>query len=286
MRTSLIAAGLLCLAGCAGPTVEIVYVLPPDVPVDAGAAVGSIGAVTVEAEDPGDLRPGAALRDALTAALDPGEGTLAVSATGTLKRTETPGERTIRRPAGAGLSEQVVPTLRRRAEARIVFTVTGGGEPIAVEAHETYDSADDPRTRGPLGLARADAPENIPPIETIYRELLAAGAESLAGMLRPAEVRATEPLRPIGAETRQAVERGDYPAAVGRLEARLADHPTDADAYFNLGVLNEKLGNLSAAEDAYRAAGELLRKADRTDGELFPRAERARRRVARVRAHR
>ncbi|MBK8016268.1 MAG: tetratricopeptide repeat protein [Betaproteobacteria bacterium] len=52
----------------------------------------------------------------------------------------------------------------------------------------------------------------------------------------------------------QALEQGDHPLAAQRARSRLADHPTDGEAWFLLGIAERALGDPRAAAESYRRA--------------------------------
>jgi hypothetical protein len=128
----------------------------------------------------------------------------------------------------------------------------------AAETRQSYDSTDDPRTRGPLGLDRADGPAHVPPTQTIVRELLTACVETFAEMIRPREVVARLPLRgTLNAEGRNglaAAGREDFAEAVRHLAAAVEAEPKNSDLRFNLAACAEAGGDLAAALAAYEAA--------------------------------
>jgi len=269
-RLSLLWA-VLAAGGCAGPAVTVRHVLPAALPLPADVASIHVGEFAVRGQAPEGLADSlaAALKKALADAPWRAEAragaprpTARVEVAGEVRAesAETRGSRLLR-PGRQDQPERAVPTLRRTASVRVTFALTraDGGEPLgAAEVRRTYDSAEDPRTRGPLGLGRPDDPDAVPPAGQVLRELLAECAEAFARMVSPAVVEARVPLRAAGGE---AAERGlkaaaaeDWRAAAGHFQAALDAAGEDANLLFNLAAVREALGELDASEADYRAA--------------------------------
>jgi len=153
-----------------------------------------------------------------------------------------------------------VPALVRTASVRATFEVrqADGERLAAAEVPATYRSTQDPRTRGPLGLDRGDDPANIPPADTIVRELLASCADRFVEMLRPREATVRISLRPApGADAAKGLEaarRGKYEAAAEHFREALRSAPASADLLFNLGAVLEADGRFPDALAAYEQA--------------------------------
>ncbi|GAG20652.1 unnamed protein product, partial [marine sediment metagenome] len=177
-----------------------------------------------------------------------------------IETRDTGGTRTVRRwSSGPNQMEtQDVETLVRTAKVNVDFVVGSGEgrEPIVtVETHRSYNSANDPRVRGELGLDRSDDPGRVPPTEAIVTRLLDECVEEFCGMIVPFEVTQRIPLRwtlgAKGAAAFKAVEAGDFETAVRDFEAASAEAPDDVNLRFNLAAAAEAAGNLTLALAQY-----------------------------------
>ncbi|MHC4717436.1 MAG: hypothetical protein ACYS5V_10735 [Planctomycetota bacterium] len=262
-------------AGCAGPEVTLTYTFPADLPVPAGGRVHLAG-VTV-AGAPGQPY-GAPAMEALTRRLNAsrrfglapsaGQAQMAVSATLHLTACDARNARAIRRydPQRRTTERVRVPTLVRTASARMVFAVTEpatGRQLASAETRSRYSSAEDPRTRGALGLFRPDEPARVPPIHTIYRELIDDCVGTFWDMLQPRQVRVTVILRPTlnphGAKGIAAAEAGEFARAARHFADAAASEPRNPDLLLNRAVCAEKAGQLATALAAYERLIQLRR---------------------------
>lgn len=264
---------ILAAVGCGPPVLAVRYRLAPDLPIPAGATHVGVFAVTAEGED----AYATFIAETLTERLEAGGAYTVVTCdpagpadlvVGTRVRVETEDveqSRTVRRlnPDTRQMELFDVPGMVRTVEVLAAFNVQVGrtGRKIGVETRRSYRSTDDPRTRGPLGLDRADDPANVPAAETIVRELLGACVEEFVGMLAPGEVAARIPLRPApgpsGAKGLEAARRGEYVVAAGHFKDALKTNPDDANLLFDLAAVSECAGELQAALELYRKVREL-----------------------------
>ena len=260
----IVAAGL---AGCGGPVVTMSYTFSPDLPVPATGLV-RVGPFTVA--EGTDARYGAVAAEALARRLRDsfwfapadasGAAQMAIAATVRLTACDTGGARTVRKfnPQRNTTESVRVATLIRTASARMVFTVTdpaGGGQFASAETRRNYTSADDPRTRGDLGLLRPDDPANVPPIDTIHRELIDHCVQTFWDMLQPRTIVVTVQLRPTvnpdGVQGLAAAGNGEFTHAAGHFAAAVAAEPSNPDLLFNHAVTAEKAGQFPTALAAY-----------------------------------
>ena len=266
---------ILAAVGCAPPALAVRHRLAPDLPIPAGAARVRLGEFAVAA-GPNDAYA-AFVAETLTARLeaggaytvatrDPtGPADLVVGARLGIQTKDVEQPRTVRRlnPDTRQMEIFDVPGLVRTVEVVAAFDVQilRTGRTLSVETRRSYRSTDDPRTRGPLGLERPDAPANVPAAERIVRELLDACVKEFVRMLAPGEVTACIPLRPApgpsGAKGLEAARRGDYAAAVGHFKDALKTNPDDANLLFDLAAVSECAGELQAALELYRKVQEL-----------------------------
>ena len=266
----LAAVVLAAAAGCEKPPVEIAvrHELPPAVPLPAGAESLTAGAFEVR----GDAGPelGEFVRQELGACLGGGS---AARVDGMIRATTTD-TRTVREvlrpePGGADLQPVELPSLQRKAEVRIAFEVRAGeGKPfVTIETEAAYDSVADAGARGELGLQRPDDPANVPPPAEIFRRLAAQCVEQFCGMIQPVLAEATLALRPLAdprmRQALAAVRDERFEAARGVFRQIAADRPQDAAAWFDLAVLEERTGELAAAEQHYGRVVDMTHGADR-----------------------
>jgi len=268
--------------GCAPPVVTIRHTLPADLPVGAGRAV-HVEPFVLGAPAPGDLgglEPAKAVAAMLTERLAPADGhrlaassaeaELIVSGTLYLHADQTTGRRAVRRYNARRRRTEVVdvPTLTRTATARVDFVirdVKAGGQYVA-ETRRSYNSAGDPRTRGPRGLDRADQPAHVPATEAIVRELLTGCVETFWQMIQPRQIAVDVPLRAVGGaeghEGLTAAAGAGYDKAVEAFAAAASAQPDSADVLFNLAVCAERAGDLNRSLGAYEKVVALTRGAD------------------------
>jgi hypothetical protein len=264
----------LC-AGCGAPVLRITYGLPAAVPVAASSlSVAPDGVVFV----PDSAQAHAAalhkrLIESLAGlTLPPGQaGPAVVQAAVTVAHNDQRGRRTVR--TGMGLGEagrkETLETLVRKVSVRVLFSIVSAktSESLAgIELTDQYNSADDARTRGPLGLNRPDDPANIPATGQVVDELLAGCVNRFLEMIRAQEASADVPLRAMlfgpGAKGLAAARKGDYEQAYADCAAAAKASPRSAEAQWNQAVLAEKTGRLEEALSAYEAAKALTGRTD------------------------
>jgi tetratricopeptide (TPR) repeat protein len=290
-----VAAAGAALSGCGGPEVKFTHTLPPDLPVPAKGSV-FVGQVAV-ASGPEDSyakftaeRLTEQLRGSPTHALaeSAGRADLAVSAQLHVETSQRQGTRVIRRfnPQRRRVEVLDAATLVRTAAVRADFVVTDaktGQKLAAAETRQAYNSADDPRSRGPLGLDRPDGPTHLPPAETIVRELLAACVETFLHMVQPRQVAVQARLRgsgsPEGRKGLAAAGEGGFDRAVEHLSAAVQAQPENADLRFNLALCAEAAGELQTALVHYEAGVKASGGRDRQAAEAAQRVKRVLRRM-------
>ncbi len=263
-------AGLAC--GCGGPVVTVRHTLPSDLPVLLGRQKMNVGRFQLVSGPKGDYgRTVAELLGEKVSVFCADGGPAHPEVNGRIRITtfDKPGSRSIRRgnPARSPLEPVDVDTLVRSVDVRVEFLVTFGRENrriATVETRERYNSLADARVRGELALGRADDPAAVPSVETIVKELLARCVDTFARMVTPPEVVAEVPLRGTldirGRQSLAAAREEDYEGALAHAAAAARLHPKDANLLFNLGVLQEKSGQLAGALAAFQAVS------DRTSG--------------------
>lgn len=278
------------LTGCGGPVVKLTHALPADLPVPAKASV-FVGQITVASgrEDSYAQFVASRLAEHLRGSADhplaesANRADLAVSAQLHVQTSESQGTRAIRRfnPQRRLVEVLDAATLVRTATVRADFVVTDaktGQKLAAAETRQPYNSADDPRTRGPLGLDRPDGPTHVPPAETIVRELLAACVETFIHMIQPRQVVAEGRLRgtgsPEGRKGLAAAAQGDFTRAAEHLSAAVQAQPENADLRFNLALCAEAGGKLETALANYEAAVKASGGRDRQAAEAAQRVKR------------
>ena len=264
-----VAALLLGAGGCAPPVLTVRHTFGPDLPIPRGSARVALADFTVTdgpADEYGPLL-GQAVAERLQVGgpytvVAEGPADLAVGAEVSIAAQDIETTRTVRRwkPEARCMETIEVPALVRTASVRATFEVrqADGERLAAAEVPATYRSTQDPRTRGPLGLDRGDDPANIPPADTIVRELLASCADRFVEMLRPREATVRISLRPApGADAAKGLEaarRGKYEAAAEHFREALRSAPQNADLLFNLGAVLEADGRFPDALAAYEQA--------------------------------
>ncbi len=287
------------LAGCAPPpTVAISYAFPPAAGAPEFGMRLTAGECTAGGVDDADTyavhlkraldeqlakRPWGPTEQRMAEELLP-DATHSVTARAALEVADERSTRTLQRwNAGTRSTYDVeVESLVRTAKAEVAFRVPlGDGREVTVETRRSYDSRTDPAVRGPLGLQRADDPENVPPAGDILRELLTESAAEFVQMVSPVYHNAETQLLPVPdadvSDAMRYVRESRFPEAAGAFAAALAKNPDNAALRFNLAILREATGDLEAAEELYGAAMEGLDEAGRR-----PAAE-GTRRVRRVR---
>ncbi len=260
MKPTLLMAATAALAGCAGPEITIRHVLPADLPVPAELplAAGEFTAVAGE-QAYADFAAGELAKRIAAAGRDGSAGG-SISARVWVHTDESKGKRAIRRynPQQRATETVDVSTLRRTARVRVDFALAGpDGQPLApAETRGQYDSSDDPRARGPLGLGRADAPQFVPSAQTIVQELLTGCVDIFWHMIEPRVVSATVRLRPSagrhGRTGQQAAADRDFARAVEAFSSAVAADPRNTDLAFNLAVCLEAAGRLKVALLTYK----------------------------------
>ena len=282
-RYVLWAVAAVALAGCAGPTVSVVHELPPEVPVGNPAAIepGTFEIAAGEAWMTQFLAAQVAERAAAYAEGATPAAAIPMGGTVTAEVTERRGHRPARRRDRATdrLVTVQVPFLVRTAEVRVVFALgAAGAAPTQIETAAAYNSTEDPRARGRLGLDRGDDPDQVPPAETVLRELLAECAGAAWGMITPVRMPVTLQFHPAGGPEAQAglraAEQKDFPAAAEHFRSALEEDPDSPALRANLAAALEGAGRFADAARAYQAAAESADKD--AAGPLRAAAERAR----------
>ena len=282
---TLAATGLLSL-GCAGPTIMIRHELPPAVTTSTRAPAFEAGDFRRRADaTAGHAETMRAMTGEALAALPSGaDGAVRVGGTILVDANDSRSERTVAATVSEAGGPRQIPTLVRKIDVVVVFTLTGsaGEDYGGVEARASYDSRSDPRVIGPLGLGRPDDPDRVPASETVIRELLADCAATLRRALEPGVVVATVQLRPAsspaGGKAFDAIRDGDYGAALSHARTATQARPDDPDAWFNLAAIEEHQGRLADAEAHYDKAFELSGEEHAEAKEATLRVERVRRR--------
>jgi len=181
-----------------------------------------------------------------------------------VQQSESRGSRWVlqRDPETKLMIKQKVPTLVRTASVRVEFVVqdASGRQLAAAELSRPYDSTQDPRVRGQLGLHRPDDPQRVPPAEKILKELLADCVRSFCEMITPTHLEVPIRLQPAaGPEANaamEAVRAGRYAQAYALFGEALRADPGNPALMFNLAALAEKTGNLEAAARYYKASAQ------------------------------
>lgn len=266
---------MLLAVGCGAPKVQVAYDLPGALAIPPEVRSIEVGQVNVS---PGfwqgkrdNLED--ALRSCMPAEYRPDDGAAAeavLMAEAFIESAEKKGARAVRVWASRDepMAERVMPTLHRRLDVRVVFTLTGadGRRLLAAEDRKTYNSLEDPRVRGEDGLGRPDDPDRVPPAELLVGEMLHAAAETFCGMIAPVSTQAEHAFRQVDAkasgEAQRTAARGDYAVAVAMYQTAALERPDDADAQFNLGLAAEAAGDLALSEQAYGRAVELSNRND------------------------
>ena len=285
-----LAAAAAFAAGCAAPVLTVRHVLPAALPLPAD--VGLVRAKGFDVDPPSGATvwaPAAQGLDERLAALWPEGGRGATADVGGKVRIEVkdaPGSRDVRRwdAATRAWVAEAAATLVRTATVDVDFVVTrGDARLVAVECRRTYDSAEDPRVRGDLGLERPDDPARVPPADQVVRELLDDCVTSFCEMIAPGEVTVRVPTRGTlngeGAAGLKAAAGGDFQAAVRHLEAAVAASPNDVNLLFDLAVACEAAGRLDAAQAHYCAVAERTANRDRLAADGAARTERVLKRL-------
>lgn len=280
----LVVAGSL-LAGCAPPpTVAISYVFPPAAGAPEFGVRLTAGECTVRGVADADAhaahlqsaleqqlgkRPWGPTEQRMSRELLP-DATHAVTARAVLDVTDERSARTLQRWNAETRSnyDVEVDSLVRTAKAEVAFRVpSGDGREVTVETRRSYDSRTDPAVRGPLGLQRADDPENVPPAGDILRELLTESVVEFVQMVSPVHHNAQIQLLAVPdadvSDAMRYVRESRFPEAAGAFAAALEKNPDNAALRFNLAVMRETTGDLDVAEELYEAAMEGLDEAGR-----------------------
>jgi len=266
--SAVLAVAAAWASGCAGPEVTVRHVLPADLPVgrEATVFVAPFKAVSGDrtyadfaaSELAGRLETSPSHRP-VRSREDAG---LVVSADVRVRTDEDKGTRSIRRldPAERKAERIDVATVVRTASVRVDFVVTDaktGRRVAGAETRERYDSRDDPRARGGLGLDRPDNKAFLPELDTVVRELLIACVDTFCRMIRPREVAATVTLRHAAGEEAAkglaAAGKGDFADAAEHLAVAAARQPKSNELKFDLAVCLEAAGRLREALTHYEA---------------------------------
>jgi len=258
----LVVAVLACaLAGCGGPTVTITHHLPGAAPMPDGVTSFRAAALSIEGFSEGGITftMTKMLGEKLSALSRPGGSAVVVNATARVTVSETKGTARLRRrnPKTRKLEAIELPSLVRKVDVEADFTVArpGGEQIVTVETRRSYNSAEDPRIRGELGLQRPDDPVLVPLTGQIVRELLVECADALCRMLASDEIVVESAMRPTsvreGRRGLTAAEKGDYGEAKGHFEAGLKRFPDSKPLWFNLALAAEAADDLEAALQAY-----------------------------------
>lgn len=284
-------AASVWVAGCGGPVVTVRHVLPAAVPLPAEAAMVRVRKFTVEPADQAALA--APMTEALQKRLsrhwaidgDAETRATAVEVGGILHADvrDAKSSRRLRQwdAATREWREVEVPTLVRTVALVVEFAVFRPGADerlLTVEIRRSYDSTEDPRVRGDLGLERPDDPDRVPPADEIARALLEECADAFIEMISTHEVAAEVPTRGTwnrnGSDGLKAAGQGDFEAAILLLEAAVAANPKDTGLLFDLAVACEGGGRLQDALDHYRAVVERTGGKDPAAVEAAARVER------------
>ena len=285
----------LVVTGCSAPVVTITHALPAALPVVEDGRAVNVGSFSAHGDATEEQTAFAAealgerLMELGIGQLVPGDGRANVTIGGTVHVTvtNTEGERMVRvRSAQTGvLADQTVPSLVRTLGVACDFVAERGldAPPVTIEVRRAYDSRNDPRVRGDLGLARNDDPATIPDADTVARELVADCVDSFVGMIRPHELTVTIPMRPVGGESAQAglaaAGEGRFAEALDLLQAEAAGRPNDLDLRFNVAVAAEAAGQFDLAVENYRF---VARQTDRQDELAVDGLDRAKKVRARI----
>ena len=270
------------LAGCQEPTVTIEHVLPGplDPPVDSLRADGS--RFEIQGQGQGDLGDYLAnsLNQQAGQSWRPSPGREAIARAGRIGGTiyvqakQSSGSRAV-----LGISQtqpRELPTASQRVHVRVVFVLSdeAGQKLLTYETNQRYDSAGDPRTRGELGLKRADDPANLLPLDGIVHELLDESGRSFIQALAPTVDREHIQLRSaVGTGgVFRAAKQGQLAEALQQMRGVAAKHP-GAAADFDLAVLAEATGNLNEALEAYKRAAKTNGPTDAQAGRGVTRVE-------------
>ncbi|MFP4105869.1 MAG: tetratricopeptide repeat protein [Phycisphaerae bacterium] len=275
-------------AGCGQTKVEVRHELPSDLPMVAVPV--SVGSFEVKN---GDGEYGEFLANSLAAQLDSAgllgkaEAPSEMGGTAEIRTDRQQGTRTVRKlkpETGEMVTEQLT-TLRRTAHLRVNFVITDAdGKKLAtIETNKSYDSVEDPRARGELGLDRPGDPDLVPSRDTILRELVVLSVQTAVEMLDPPVIQKTLTLRGSwNAHARKAAdaaEANDLVLARKHLQQATEEEPNQPDLWYDLGVICEATGVLPEALDAYRRATELAPK----DEQIAQAAQRVQRVIERKR---
>jgi len=287
-----------CSVGCTAPVVTITHHFGSAVPIPPHADLRP-GVFTLNCPDPLDLsdfirqtltdcavrRPAASTHEPVA----PPSPTLAVTVSGTIDVdiNEESGSRPVRRRdrETGQLTSVRVPFLVRQIslDADIVVTPADNAPAVTVEIRRSYDSRQDPRVRGDLGLARADNPDTVPASAIVIRELLAECLWDFCDMLQPIDFTVEAALRPsldgMARAGLKAADKHNLTTAAARFADAHRRRPKDADILYNLAVTTEAIGRLDAAAAHYADVLKLKKQKD-------PQAKAALTRVRRVTARR
>lgn len=238
-------------AGCA-PTVHLHHVVEPDVPIPPGTAVGQVD-VTGERNAP----LANYIRSELDRRIASHNTTSASHELCVLARVETRrsrGSRTVRVLDNTqNPLPMKIPTTRMIVTLECDFALQSrhDDEPVILATASRYDSLEDPRVRGAMGIGRNDDPGGVPSKAAVLRELAGECLAQFDAMTTCTEHHESVRLRgPITPRVMHLVRRGEFRQAATGLEpyARSRNHPS---LWFSLGVIQERLERFQQAVECY-----------------------------------
>ncbi len=284
----------MLLAGCGAPAVTVSHTLPASVPLGADIGQLQAGNIAITGYDTaiGESATDILAKRIAQAKLPAGSQTARVDVKAVISVVDNEGQRQMRRvnPQTKQIEIVDLPSLVRIIDLKAEFAVVdpaSGKALLAVDTHRSYTSTDDPRMWGELGLARPDDPDQVPPAETVLREMFADSVDEFCNMLAPVVVTETIQMRPTlnsdGQAGLKAAETGDFAAALSHLQTATSAEPKNVDLMFDKGVVAEAAGQLEEAIESYQAAFTL---SNETDAQAQSGAERVRKVIARMGATR
>ena len=280
----------MLLAGCGAPTVAVSHTLPAAVPLPADIGQLQTGNIAITGYDAVMAAPA---KDMLAkrlaeAKLPAGSQTARVDVKVVISVVDTQAQRQMRRvnPQTRQIEIVDLPSLVRTIDLKAEFAIVdiaGGKVLLGVDTQRSYTSTGDPRMWGELGLARPDDPDQVPPTDTILREMFADCVEEFCNMLAPIVVTETIQMRRsltgLQAPGLKAVEAGDFAAALSHFQDTAVTNSSDMTTTFNLAVIAEKTGQLELAHKNYEFA---VGNSNNTDEEAIAGAQRVRRIISRM----
>lgn len=272
---------MACVCGCATPTLEVRHALQPGIALPAIQNI-TISGFPTEGDAPAstDRYVSGLLAERLKKSLTlpaklatpPAMSGKKVQISGTVTTDFEDAKQThsIQQwdESTRTLSTREVPSLRRTGWVRIVFDIQDmeGNRLGGVETFHEYRSSADPRLRGPLGLQRPYAPNEIPSTKKIFEELVDQCVASFCRIAAPVVHTRTLKMRWMfnGTTMRglQAARNEKWSQAESLLQDVVKRSPQSADAHYNLAVVLEAQGKLQQASQEYRKAYEVSKQKD------------------------